>query len=171
MLKNSNPFWGVPCTDAINSINYNTPHPHSTGALPLEAWHLLTLFAGEEALSAITDIWTKQGCPLKKGSVPVCIFPSQTKRAGRYSAEARWCYFAKSKDAVSNITLALQRVLPMTCSILHFLGVSGCATLRSPYSQCHASPTTHHLASAYKPLLASMPWIAYSSLKSKAGQL
>lgn len=87
--KNSDLFWRAPCTAAINSINYKPLQPHSTGAVPLEAQHLLTLFAGGEALLAITNTWTKQGCPLKKGSVPVCIFPSQTKHAGRYSVEAR----------------------------------------------------------------------------------
>lgn len=86
MLKNNNPFLGAPCTDAINSINYKTPQPHSTGALPPEAQHLLTLFAGGAALSAITDTRTKQRRPLKKGSIPVCIFPSQTKHAGRHSS-------------------------------------------------------------------------------------
>lgn len=74
MLKNSNPFLGAPCTDAINSINYKTPQPHSTGALPLEAQHLLTISAGGAALPPITETWAKQGCPLQKGSVPVLFF-------------------------------------------------------------------------------------------------
>lgn len=87
MLRNSNPFGGAPCTDAINSIK----NPSSLTAQVLCLWKQsiqVTLFAGGKALPVITT-WTKQGYPLKKGSIPACIFPSQTRHAGGNSEEPK----------------------------------------------------------------------------------
>lgn len=153
MLRNSNPFWGDPCTDAINSIKKN---PSSLIAQVLCLWKhsiQVTRFAGGKALPAIIDTWTRYpGCPLKKGSIPACIFPSQTGHAGRDSEEARWWYLAKRQDADSktfiNILLPHQTALPMTCSVLHFQEPEAVSIFRSLCFQHCARPAAHHSASA-----------------------